>query len=69
MLFNILDVNRDGEIVSVINSNNGKNALKRFRRERCFSTGVYEIIKARFNWSMQSSYGAAFYAAPVKKIN
>lgn len=66
MIYNIMDINRDGEIIARIKSNNGKNALKRFRREYCFSMGIYEIKKGRFNWSMFSSYGAAFYAAPER---
>lgn len=67
MIFNIMDVNNHGEIIARIESNNGKNALKRFRRESCFSTGFYEIQKGKFNWCMFSSYGAAFYAAPEKR--
>lgn len=67
MIYKIMDVNNGGEIVARIESNNGKNALKRFRRERCFSSGIYEIKKSRFNWCMFSSYGAAFYAAPERE--
>jgi hypothetical protein len=67
MLFNIMDVNRDGEIVARIESNNGKNALKQFQRRCCFSTGLYEIKKSRFNWCMLSSFGAAYYAAPQRR--
>lgn len=66
MIYKIMDVNRDGEIVARIASNNGKNALKRFRRERYLSAGIYEIRKGRFNWAMFNSYGATFYAAPEK---
>ena len=66
MIYNIMDVNADGEIVARIESNNGKNALRRFSQEHCFSNGIYEIKKGRFNWSMFSSYGAAFYAMPEK---
>lgn len=67
MIYNIMDVNRDGEIIARIASNNGKNALKRFRRERCFSAGIYEIKKGRFNWAMLTSYGVAFYAMPDRR--
>lgn len=66
MLFNIMDVNHDGEIVARIRSNNGKNALKQFRRG-LLSSGVYEIRKSKFNWCMFSSFGAAYYAAPQKE--
>ena len=66
MIYNIMDVNKDGEIVARIASNNGKNALKCFRRECCTVSGIYEIKKGRFNWAMFSSYGAAFYAMPEK---
>lgn len=66
MVYRIMDVNRDGETVARISSNNGKNALKKFRREHCFSAGMYEIKKGRFNWSMFSSFGSAFYAMPEK---
>ena len=66
MIYKIMDVNNDGAIVARIESNNGKNALERFRRECCLSTGIYEIKKGRFNWSMFSSYGATFYAVPEK---
>lgn len=69
MLFNIMDVNKDGEIVARIESNNGKNALIQFRRRCCFSTGLYEIKKSRFNWCMLSSFGAAYYAAPQRREN
>ena len=50
MLFNIMDVNHDGEIVARIRSNNGKNALKQFRRDYCISAGFWAIKKAKFNW-------------------
>ena len=64
MLFNIMYVNHDGEIVARIRSNNGKNALKQFRRNHCMSSGFYEIRKSKFNWCMFSSFGSAYYAAP-----
>jgi hypothetical protein len=67
MLFNIMDVNRDGEIVARIESNNGKNALKQFQRRYCISAGFWDIRKSRFNWCLSSSFGAAYYAAPQKK--
>jgi hypothetical protein len=67
MLFNIMDVNHDGEIVARISSNNGKNALKAFRRQYCISAGAWEIRKAKFNWCLLSSFGAAYYAAPQKE--
>lgn len=67
MLFYIMDVNHDGEIVARIKSNNGKNALKAFRRQYCISTGFLEIKKAKFNWCLLSSFGAAYYAAPQKE--
>lgn len=66
MLFHIMDVNRDGEIIARIESNNGKNALKKFQREYCLSAGFYEICKGRYNYCMLSSFGAAYYAAPQK---
>lgn len=66
MIFNIMDVNNNGEIVARIESNNGKNALKQFQRRCCFSTGFYEIKKSRFNGCMFSTYGGAWYAAPQK---
>ena len=66
MIYKIMDVNAGGEIVARIETNNGKNALKRFLRENCFSAGLYEIQKGRYNWSMFSSYGATFYAAPER---
>lgn len=69
MVYKIMDVNNAGEIVARIQSNNGKNALKQFRRKYCLSSGIYEIRKGRFNWSMLSSFGAAFYAAPEKGGN
>jgi hypothetical protein len=68
MLFNIMDVNKDGEIVARISSNNGKNALKQFRRRCCFSTGFYEIKNSKYNWCMLSSFGAAYYAAPAREV-
>jgi hypothetical protein len=61
-----MDVNRGGEIVARISSNNGKNALKQFRRG-LLSSGIYEIRKSKFNWCMFSSFGAAYYAAPQKE--
>lgn len=64
MTYNISDANRNGEIVARISSNNGKNALKRFLRECCMSTGFYEIRKGKHNWRMFSSFGSAFYAIP-----
>ena len=67
MLFHIMDVNHGGEIVARIKSNNGKNALKAFRRQYCISTGFGEIKKAKFNWCLLSSFGAAYYAAPQKE--
>lgn len=67
MIYNILDVNNGGECVARISSNNGKNALKKFQREHCFSAGMYEIRKGRFNWSMFSTYGATFYALPERE--
>ena len=67
MLFNIMDVNHDGEIVARIRSNNGKNALKQFRRNYCISAGFWEIKKAKFNWCLLSSFGSAYYAAPQRE--
>lgn len=67
MVYRIMDVNRDGETVARISSNNGKNALKKFRREFCTASGVYEIRRGKFNWSMFSSFGGAFYALPEKE--
>lgn len=67
MLFHIMDVNRDGEIVARIKSNNGKNALKKFIREYRLTAGFYEIRKSRFNWCAFSTFGAAWYAAPQKE--
>ena len=66
MVYKIMDVNRDGETVARISSNNGKNALKKFHREHCISTRIYEIRRGKFNWSMFSSFGSAFYAMPEK---
>ena len=65
MVYKIMDVNADGEVIARIESNNGKNALLRFHRESCFSPG-YEIKKGRFNWAMFNQYGATFYAAPER---
>lgn len=67
MVYRILDVNADGECIARIDSNNAKNALKKFQRECCTTTGMYEIRRGKFNWSMYSTYGAAFYALPERE--
>ena len=66
MIYKIMDVNAGGEIVARIETNNGKNALKRFLQEHCLTAGLYEIQKGRYNWSMFNNYGATFYAAPER---
>ena len=67
MVYRILDVNADGECIARIDSNNGKNALKKFQQKHCTAAGFYEIRRGKFNWSMFSTYGSAFYALPEKE--
>ena len=69
MLFHIMDVNNGGEIIAKIESNNGKNALKKFIREYSLTIGFYEIKKSRFNWCAFSPFGAAWYAVPKKEAH
>ena len=65
MKFLINDCNSK-EIVARIETNNGKNALRRFRNV-LMSTGFYEIHKRCNLWILSSSYGAYFVAIPVKE--
>ena len=62
MKYNIIDCNNN-EIVSTIETNNGKNALKRFRND-LLSTGFYEIHKRLNRWILSSSFGSYFVAMP-----
>ena len=62
MKYNIIDCNNN-EIVSTIETNNGKNALKRFRNG-LLSTGFYEIHKRSNRWILSSSFGSYFVAMP-----
>jgi len=65
MNFIIYDSNNNSPICK-IPSNNGKNALKKFRN--CLmSSGFYEIHKRCNIWILSSSYGAYFVAIPEKK--
>lgn len=66
MIYKIMDVNAGGETVARIESNNGKNALRRFRR-LLLAPGAYEIKRGYFNWAMFSDPGGAWYAMPEKK--
>lgn len=65
MKFIIHDCNSK-EIVARIYTNNGKNALRKFRNG-LMSTGCYEIHKRCNTWILSSSYGAYFVAIPVKE--
>ena len=47
MIYKIMDVNAGGETVARIESNNGKNALRRFRR-LLLAPGAYEIKRGYF---------------------
>lgn len=62
MKFKIVDCNNN-EIVGMIESNNGKNALRIFRRQ-LLSTGFYEIHKRLNRWILSSSFGSYFVAMP-----
>ena len=62
-----MDVNNFGEIIAKIESNNGKNALKKFRRAHGLSTEY--TFRKRQNWAMFGPYGGAFYAAPERRKN
>lgn len=64
-IFNITDCN-NGQIVARIETNNGKNALRKFRNG-LMSTGFYEIHKRCNRWVLSSSYGAYFVASPEQK--
>ena len=50
-----------GKVVSIVKTNNGKNALKVFR-QGLLSTGFYEIHKECGNWVLSSTYGSYFKA-------
>ena len=65
MKFLINDCNSK-EIVARIETNNGKNALRKFRNG-LMSTGCYEIHKRCNLWILSSSYGAYFVAVPMKE--
>lgn len=64
--FAIVDAIRN-ETRVIIESNNGKNALKQFRTKHAMSTGFYEIHKRCNRWIMSSSYGSYFVAQPIKE--
>ena len=64
--YRIVDVNSRHDTI-VIESNNGKNALKKFLRYYAMSTGIYEIHKRCSCWIMSSSYGSYFVAIPVEE--
>lgn len=65
MIFEIVDCNNN-EVVSRIETNNGKNACKQFLSKHYMSTGFYEIHKRLNRWILSSSYGAYFVAMPIK---
>lgn len=50
-----------GACVAMIDANNGKTALKRFRNG-LMSSGCYEIHKENSEWILSSSYGSYFKA-------
>lgn len=50
-----------GNVVALIKTNNGKNALRIFKQE-LLSTGFYEIHKENGNWVLSSTYGSYFKA-------
>ena len=62
MLFHIMDVNNGGEIIAKIESNNGKNALKKFIREYSLTIGFYEIKKRDNNTFNNNNCYDFFYA-------
>lgn len=66
-LFSIVD-NVNGEVVAAIVSNNGLNAMRKFRM-RFMSSGIYEIRKECGKYVMRSSYGSAFTANPKMRIS
>lgn len=68
MKFNIIDCN-NGSVLCTIETNNGKNALRRFRNNYCLSSGFYEIHKNKRagQWILSSTYGTYFVARKVKE--
>ena len=50
-----------GNVVALIKTNNGKNALRIFK-QGLLSTGFYEIHKENGNWVLSSTYGSYFKA-------
>ena len=68
-LFYILD-NVSNNVITKIESRDGKTALKKFLCNYCMSTGMYETHKEKDGfYHMTSSYGSEFIAIPsnVKK--
>ena len=63
--FEIIDM-INGQAVDTVSSNNGKNALRKFRR--CLlSTGFYEYHKLESGiWELSASYGRYFQAREKK---
>lgn len=55
-----------GQVVARIETNNGKNALRKFRNG-LMATGFYEIHKRCNRWILSSTYGAYFIASPEQK--
>ena len=50
-----------------IEAGNGKSALRKFQRNHCMNSGMYEIHKVKANcWEMSSTYGSYFYATPIE---
>ena len=69
MLFEIMDFNKRGEVVATITSNNGKNALLRFRRENGLLASEYTIERGRRYFWLLGNHGQALCATPVKGVN
>ena len=65
MLFEIMDYNKRGEVVATVASNNGKNALLRFKRERGLLASEYTIDRGWRCFWLLGSHGQAFRAVPL----